>query len=576
MTAKPADLNTDIPSFEILLNGEVLSEEYQVLSISVLTEVNKIPKAYVSISDGDVAQNDFPLSSSELVIPGSAIEIKAGYHSQNETIFKGIITSQRVRVKRTNASVTQIEARSSLYKMTLNKKFRLFEESTDSDIAEEIFGSYDHSSEVESLSVTHETMVQYNVSDWDFLLSRLEANGHLIFPTVDGLKTAAPSLSGSPVFQLEYGSAVLEFDLEIDSRDSETAFKTKSWDSATQEVVEAEGADPGNLELGNLNRSDLTAGSDANILVNQGKGAENELQAWADAKLIRSELKRICGTVSGPGYAGINCGDLVEISGINDRFNGNAFVGGVSHEIAGGTWLTDIQVGLSDQFFLESDCSPERVNPLLPGINNLFTGVTITLQDDPQGEERIYIHIPALHEEGTGVWARLATLDAGDTRGTVFRPEVDDEVIVGFINGDPRAAVILGMLHSSAKPSPIEASDDNHEKGYTSRGGMRVFFNDDTNIVTIDTPNGNQLVLSEDEGSVSLKDENDNSIVLNSDGITINSAADINITATGDINMEGVNIAAAGSAEFKAEGSASATLESSGSTTVKGSIVQIN
>lgn len=576
MTAKPTDQKTDIPSFEVLLNGEVLSQEYQVLSISVLNEINKIPKAYVSISDGDVAQNDFPLSSSDLVIPGTEIEIKAGYHSKNETIFKGIITSQRVRVKKSNASITQIEARSKLYKMTFNKKFRLFEDMTDSDIAEEIFGGYDFKSDVESTSLSHESMVQYNATDWDFLLSRIEANGHLFYPNNEGLKSGAPSLSSSPVMLLEYGSSVLEFDLEIDSRKSDTGNKALSWDPAEQSTVEAEGEEPGSLEFGNLKRSNLDFIEDAGLMVNQGKTVEAELQAWTNAKLLRSELSRICGVISGPGYAAVNCGDLVEINGINERFNGNAFVGGVSHEIAGGTWLTDIQVGLNDEFLLEDKHCPEKTNPLLPGINNLFCGTAMALEGDPQGEDRIQIHIPALHEEGTGIWARLSTLDAGENRGSVFRPEIDDEVIVGFINGDPRAGVVLGMLHSSAKPAPIPGSDDNHEKGFISRSEMKIVFNDDSNILSLETPNGNKLTLSEEDGSVSLIDENGNSLIMNADGITIESAKDIIMKASGDISMEGINISAAGSAEFKAEGSAAATLESSGSTTVKGSIVQIN
>ena len=576
MTARPTEQKTDIPSFEILLNGEVLSEQYQVLSISVLHEINKISKASISISDGDVAQNDFPLSTSELVIPGTEIEIKAGYHSENETIFKGTITTHRVRVKKTNASTTQIEARANPYKMTFNKHFRIFEESTDSDIAEEILGNYDFESEVESLSVSHESMVQYDCTDWDFLLSRIEANGHLIIPTLEGLKTAVPQLSGSPVMVLEYGNAVLEFDLEMDSRKSDTAVKSLSWDPADQAIVETEGADPGALELGNIARGDMDPLEDAGLLVNQAKVVEGELQAWADSKLMRSELGRIMGTISGPGFAAVNCGDLVEITGINDRFNGNAYVGGINHEVAGGTWLTDIQVGLDEEFFLEDTAAPNKVNPLLPGINNLFTGVTMALEEDPMGEDRIQIHIPTLHEEGTGIWARLATLDAGDGRGSIFRPEIDDEVIVGFINGDPRAAVVLGMLHSSAKPAPIAGSDDNHEKGFISRSEMKILFNDETNVLTLETPNGNVITLSEDEGAISLVDENGNSLVMNSDGITIESVADVNITASGDVNIEGTNVAATGSAEFKAEGSAGATLESGGSTTVKGSIVQIN
>ena len=52
----------------------------------------------------------------------------------------------------------------------------------------------------------------------------------------------------------------------------------------------------------------------------------------------------------------------------------------------------------------------------------------------------------------------LATLDAGKERGTFFRPEIGDEVVVGFLNDDPRHPVILGMCHSSAKPAPEPAN----------------------------------------------------------------------------------------------------------------------
>ena len=42
------------------------------------------------------------------------------------------------------------------------------------------------------------------------------------------------------------------------------------------------------------------------------------------------------------------------------------------------------------------------------------------------------------------------------TPSTYMLPEVDDEVLVGFVNDDPRDPVIQGMLHSSAKPAPIK------------------------------------------------------------------------------------------------------------------------
>ena len=179
------------------------------------------------------------------------------------------------------------------------------------------------------------------------------------------------------------------------------------------------------------------------------------------------------------------------------------------------------------------------------------------------------------HEE-QGIWARVASLDAGDNRGAFFRPEIDDEVIIGFINADPRQAVILGSLNSSSKPAPISATDDNHEKGFFTRSGMKILFDDDKKEVTIDTPNGNKIQLSEDQGSILVEDENGNKIQMNSDGIEIESIKDINISAQGDVNIEGLNVNAKANVQFAAEGSAGAELSAGGSTVVKGAIVQIN
>ena len=84
-----------------------------------------------------------------------------------------------------------------------------------------------------------------------------------------------------------------------------------------------------------------------------------------------------------------------------------------------------------------------------------------------------------ISKDDEGIWARVASLDAGKERGFFFRPEIGDEVVVGFLDEDPRHAVILGMMSSSALPAPMKGSDDNHEKGYVSRSGMRLTFNDD-------------------------------------------------------------------------------------------------
>ena len=85
-----------------------------------------------------------------------------------------------------------------------------------------------------------------------------------------------------------------------------------------------------------------------------------------------------------------------------------------------------------------------------------------------------------------------------------------------FINQDPNDAVVLGMLHSSAKPAPITASDDNHEKGFVTRSEMKVLFDDDKKTLNITTPAGKRIALDEDEGTIIVEDENSNVITIDS------------------------------------------------------------
>ena len=81
-------------------------------------------------------------------------------------------------------------------------------------------------------------------------------------------------------------------------------------------------------------------------------------------------------------------------------------------------------------------------------------GVVTRLKNDPDGENRIMVRIPVIHKDDEGAWCRVSFLDAGNERGMFFLPEIGDEVIVGFINNDPRHGVVLGMLNSRAKPAP--------------------------------------------------------------------------------------------------------------------------
>ena len=84
--------------------------------------------------------------------------------------------------------------------------------------------------------------------------------------------------------------------------------------------------------------------------------------------------------------------------------------------------------------------------------------------------------------------------------GTAFYPEVGDEVIVSFMNEDPRFPVVLGSVYS-AKLAPAYPPDKKNKiKGLKTRSKMELTFDDEDKIVTIKTPGGHVFVMDDKAG----------------------------------------------------------------------------
>ena len=81
----------DRPTYKILSEGSEIRQEYQVKALTVRRSVNRITSATILLLDGDPAKEDFAISSGEEFTPGKIIEIQAGYHSNEEIIFKGVV-----------------------------------------------------------------------------------------------------------------------------------------------------------------------------------------------------------------------------------------------------------------------------------------------------------------------------------------------------------------------------------------------------------------------------------------------------------------------------------------------------
>ena len=588
--AAPASIPTpatpDLCTARLLVDGAEVPATVHVVSIAVTRELNRIPSATLHVEDGTAASGTFVVGNADYFIPGKKLEIKLGYRAQEATVFKGIVIKYSVKIRK-SGSFLIVECRDEAVKMTSGRKSHYYTDQKDSDILEEIIGRYSLTADVAATSAKLPEVVQYDATDWDFALCRAEANGLLVMVEDGTVRMAAPDASQSPVVTAAFGATLLEYDAEVDARLQSPGIKAHSWNAADQTLIEADAAEPTLPSPGNLTPTALAdvLGGDPHDLRHGGHLAAPELQAWADSRLLRERLAKVRGRARFQGFAGVMPGKVIEIDGVGDRLQGKVLVAGVRHQFADGNWETDVQFGLSPEPFAETfNLRPLPAAGLLPAVSGLQTGIVTKLEGDPDGEDRIKVRLPLISAQEEGVWARIATLDAGKDRGTYFRPEIGDEVIIGFLNDDPRYPVVLGMCHSSNKSAPKPPSDDNHEKGYVSREKLKMTFDDDKKVIAFETPAGNKLTLSEDDKSITIEDQNGNKLILDDKGITLDSSKDIILKAAKDLKIEGQNLELKAQMSFKAEGNSSAELSSGASTTVKGGatttikggIVQIN
>jgi Rhs element Vgr protein len=572
----PDASTTGTVTYQVVVGGQVANPTYELQSMVITRETNRIPSARLSFKDGDPSQKTFAMSEQSPFIPGASIVLQLGRGGNNTQAFKGIVIRHAIRVKENGQSELTLDCRDETIRMTVGRHSKYFLKVFDSDVMNTLVSGYpDLTCTVNPTTLKFEELVQNHMTDWDFLLLRAEANGMLV-NVVDGtVQISAPTTNNPSALTVAFGSSVLEFEAEMDARNQWNNVEARSWDFHSQQLFQADVSSVSNWqEAGNIPGATLaqTIKLQNYELHHSGYLTELELNNWATGQMARSALAKICGRAKCDGFANINPGNMLTVTGVGARFNGNVYTTAVRHEVGNGMWDTHVQFGLNARRYAElfADIDDRAAAGLSGGIRGLQIGVCAQLDGDPDGQGRILVRLPIIDNTNVknGVWTRVASLDAGNNRGSFFMPEVNDEVIVGFINDDPRQAVLLGMVNSSALPAAWQPSTANNIKGFQSRSKMQFTFDDGQLQLTLTTKNGNQIQFDDKAESITMQDQNQNMIQMNSQGITLSSG-------TGTITIQAPNISLNGTTGITAT-TPSATISATGPLTMSGAPVAIN
>ncbi len=531
----------------ITSDGNKLEPAIELVSLEVSSELDRIPEARMTLIDGTSSIREFKLANAAFFAPGKrvTIQLRAG-DVPDEQVFEGLVVRQAIDIGPDGIEL-RVELRDPAVVLTRKRKSAVHRELADDEIISRLVADAGlKTDKVDPTAVKHKELVQFNVSDWDFILSRADVNG-LVVVVVDGVVSARAMNADEPAaFKLEYGlDSLHSLELELDAGGQWAKVSGVAWDAAeqaTSEPVDAADLEPaaGDLDVAAVA---TTLGGDAFMLHHPVALVPDEIGPWASARLARSRLALLRGRIVIDGRADMRPFDHIDLAGLGKRYDGKLLVSGVTQRVDQDGWRTELQIGLSPDWFARTpDIADLPAGGLLPAVNSLQIGVVTAFEADPDGEHRVKVQLPGLDHADNAVWARVARPDAGKDRGFTFWPEPKDEVVVGFLGGDPRHAVVLGSLHgaTNSPPKAVDApSEKNPMRGIISRSGVELTFDDDKIAFTLKTPAGNTVVVDDDAKAITLADQHGNKITMDDKGITLVSAKDLALEASGNVTIKG-------------------------------------
>lgn len=546
----------------IKIKGSVTPLGTRVIQLDIIREVNRIPYAELSLTDGDIAKQTFELSN-QYFEPGDEVEIQLkpvnppqGTGADPVPLFKGLVSKHSVEMEAGGFSAGSrliLELRSPLLLLTARRASRVYQNMTDTQIAQQILQTYGLAAgTLTDTAVTHTDMVQYDCSDWDFILTRAEANGLCLLTEIDAqgqeiLHLLPPQLNATANHTLQPGlSAVTGFEMEANLEGQFDVLQATAWDSANQQMLAPVQAADFLLTQGNLkpaNAAAVLGAADALAQAPEELGPA-ELQRWVDAQMIKSRMAMLRGRIGLQGDVKYKLFELVDIKSVGDRFNGKALITGVYQQFSASGWSTQLQFGGDNIWHITREgVSGQAAMGRLPIISGLRLGILRAYDAQAGFNLLAQVQVPALEDGQDMVWARIAMPYAGPGGGFFFRPEIGDEVLLGFLNDNPNQAVILGSLYSTAHPPPDpQLQTANDFKSLLGRSGAGLVIEEPKDgKLTITAPQQGgppQTIVLDPKGkSITISDNNQNLIVMDTQGIKISSPKKIVLQgATIDMN----------------------------------------
>lgn len=591
--------------FTVKINGSPISQEWQlqISSIEVDDALYMPSMCVMRFFDPQFVM----LDSSNIGI-GKSVEISVSEQRIGDTatdsgsIFKGEITSLEPEYDMDGFVSLVIRAYDKAHRMMRTRNTKTFLNVTFSDVVSQLASSSGLSADATSTASQHKYLVQDNQTDYEFAQSLARQMGFVLRVDDTKLIFKSSSTAKGDEVAVKFGDNLLSFRPRLTSIGQWNTVKVRGWDVANKQAVVGQGSAQTAEVINAVSTEGPSAaqtafGQKTWLMERAGPVDQSEAEALAKALNTRSASGYAQAEGEIFGNPNVKAGSVLNVSNVGTKFAGKYFVARAIHRF-------DQVEGYRTRFEVDNGDGATTADLVLRGVgeNDLARvatkrlGLTIgivTNNNDPDAYGRVKVKLPVLDDTIESDWARLATPMAGNARGLMFLPEVNDEVVVAFEDGDPSRPFVLGALWNGQDATPettANALDGGNVKlrVFKTRTGHLVTFDDTDNAgkVTIKTVKGLKIEFDDaSSGKITVADGNGtNKVEIDVTGskITVESGTEIDLKSQ-TIKLTATNIQVSADAQLELKGGATlkasgpqVEVNGSGQLALKGGMVMIN
>lgn len=504
---------------------------------------------------------------------GAALEVGVSDEAgRGETaIFQGEIIGIEPEFREGTVADLVVRAYDRSHRLHRGAITKTYANMSDSEIASEIARQVGLRADVDSSSAQHQHVYQDGQTHMSFLRQRARRIGYDLYVQGETLCFKRAAAAAESPISLEWGANLRTFRPILSLGEQVSQVQVRGWDPSAKRVIVGQ-AQRGAVapEIGENQTGGALAedafGEASELSVAMSVASQAEADAVAQAILDEYDGAFVEAEGECYGVPTLKAGSIVDITALGSRFNGRYRVTTATH-IWDTTrdYMTRFTVrGRRDdtlQRLLVGETGQPKPWPVMTGI--------VTNNSDPDNMARVRVKLPWLDAELETQWARVVGLGAGDRRGVCWLPEVNDEVLVAFEQGDMARPIVIGGLWNGVDAPPEDA--DTVVSGgavvqrlLVTRVGHKITFAEESPAyIQIETAGGHRVTLHDDDAKIEIATQGGATIVMD------DNARSITIKSNGALEVE-----AGQSLSLKA--GTSMQIEAAADLTIKGAIIQLN